>query len=291
MQRSYPGINPSISAWKGQEIVDFQEELFQTVKARISEKWFYTHVKSDNDTLPRIDVLNLLSKYAGYVSWDDFRYKQTGHPAQMAATKSTNRVFIYLPLMVLFLSGIFFVSFKLLTTRKYSFVFYDAYTREPIVNSLIEISVLQEGESPLNYLARDDGSFELKTGKANVRIVVQSPYYLSDTVFRILNKFNRNEMVRLEPNNFALILYYLSNLNVEDWEKRMSQMDRMISDSALIYQVHGKEEIGLELYNKWEFMNKLSLPSRGLKGIEILDTRYLNDQISLICFRQKETDK
>jgi len=27
MLQSYPGINPSISEWKGQEIVDFQEEL------------------------------------------------------------------------------------------------------------------------------------------------------------------------------------------------------------------------------------------------------------------------
>ena len=65
MQQSYPGINSAISEWKGQDITDFQEELLSKVNAHISEKWFYTHMKSTNKTLPRIDVLNLLSKYAG----------------------------------------------------------------------------------------------------------------------------------------------------------------------------------------------------------------------------------
>jgi len=72
MQQSYPGINPSISDWKGQEITDFQEELLIKVNAHISEKWFYNHIKSENRSLPRIDVLNLLSKYAGYANWNDF---------------------------------------------------------------------------------------------------------------------------------------------------------------------------------------------------------------------------
>ena len=49
MQQSFPGINPSISEWKGQEIVDFQEELLHKVNAHISEKWFYTHIKAEKE--------------------------------------------------------------------------------------------------------------------------------------------------------------------------------------------------------------------------------------------------
>ena len=45
MQQSYPGINPVISEWKGQEITDFQEELLNKANAHISEKWFYNHIK------------------------------------------------------------------------------------------------------------------------------------------------------------------------------------------------------------------------------------------------------
>ena len=78
MQRSYPGINLSISDWKKQEITDFQEDLRIKVNGQISEKWFYTHMKSDKSTLPRIDLLNLLSKYAGYSNWDDFIFQHKG---------------------------------------------------------------------------------------------------------------------------------------------------------------------------------------------------------------------
>lgn len=72
MQQSFPGISSSISEWKGQDIVNFQEELLLKVNAHISEKWFYTHMKADRGKLPRIDVLNLLSKYVGYADWNDF---------------------------------------------------------------------------------------------------------------------------------------------------------------------------------------------------------------------------
>jgi len=62
----------NISDWKGQEIVVFQEDLFNRTKSTVSEKWFYTYFKSDFKKLPRIDMLNLLSQYCGYKSWAHF---------------------------------------------------------------------------------------------------------------------------------------------------------------------------------------------------------------------------
>ena len=53
----------SIEEWKGNDIVAFQEDLFENVKGTISEKWFYTYLKNDIDKLPRIDMLNMLSNY------------------------------------------------------------------------------------------------------------------------------------------------------------------------------------------------------------------------------------
>ena len=75
IQRSNPSVNSDLTEWKGQEITDFQEELASNVNGHISEKWFYTHMKSESGSLPRIDVLNLLSQYTGYTGWDDFRYQ------------------------------------------------------------------------------------------------------------------------------------------------------------------------------------------------------------------------
>lgn len=291
MQQSYPGINPYISEWKGQEIVDFQEELLKNVNAHISEKWFYNHIKSDNPSLPRIDILNLLSRYAGYTNWDDFKYKHVNHFVPVASPVNPNRYFIYIPALVLICMGILFLFFKLLSNREYTFRFYDADTAEPITNTVIEVSLFQQGESPVNHLCRPDGSFTLRTDEIYVRFAVESPYYQTDTIIRTLDKFNRDETVKLRPDNYALMIHYFSSMNVKDWKERRNQLNRMIADSALIFQVYGKETIGVELYSKWEFINKLTLPAAGLKNIEILDTRYQDDKISMIRFRQKEADK
>lgn len=63
-----------ISKWKGIDIIYFQEDLRKKAKGNISEKSFYTYFKSSPVTkLPRIDMLNLLSIYADYGSWYEFK--------------------------------------------------------------------------------------------------------------------------------------------------------------------------------------------------------------------------
>lgn len=290
MQQSYPGINPSISEWKGQEITNFQEELLQKVNAHISEKWFYNHIKTEQETLPRIDILNLLSKYAGYTNWEDFKYR---HSVNNTINKpaAANWYFLYVPLLVLTSLLLFYFLFKTISNKDYKFQFYDSDTRKPISNAIIEVSVLVAGESPKSYLCNPDGNFSLKTDKANIRFIVKSPYYQTDTIFRLLDKFNKYEIIQLQPDNYAMMIQYFSTMNVKDWKKRRDQLGQMIADSALIYQVYDKDAIGVELLNKQEFINKLTLPSTGLRDIDILDTKYQNDKISLIRFRQKEKSK
>jgi hypothetical protein len=61
--QNYPTMPDKTSDWKGKDIQLFQEDLQKTVQGRVSEKWFYTHLKSEADKLPRIDVLDMLSKY------------------------------------------------------------------------------------------------------------------------------------------------------------------------------------------------------------------------------------
>jgi hypothetical protein len=294
MKQSFPGISLQISEWKGQDIVNFQEELLVKVNAHISEKWFYTHMKSEKVTLPRVDILNLLSKYVGYSTWDEFKFKNSVPEIESVSsktdisTKKANRYFLYIPILVIVILGVFFILFKLLSTRDYVFRFYDADSKEPITNNIIEVSLLVENESPVNFLCRPDGSFQLKTDQRTVHLIVKSPYYQTDTIIRSLDKFNPKEIIKLRPNNYALMIHYFSQMNVKDWQKRRTQLDRMISDSAMIYQVFNKGSAGLELFNKWEFIDKLTLPSRGLKGIEILDTKSRGERIYLIRFRQKE---
>lgn len=72
--KNHTPSSDDISKWKGIDIIYFQEDLRKLAKGNISEKTFYTYFKTSPVTkLPRIDMLNLLSVYAGYTSWYDFK--------------------------------------------------------------------------------------------------------------------------------------------------------------------------------------------------------------------------
>ncbi|MGA2822011.1 MAG: hypothetical protein ABSE72_00620 [Bacteroidales bacterium] len=293
MQESYPGINPSIAEWKGQEITDFQEDLRIRVNAHISEKWFYTHMKSSHHSLPRIDMLNLLSKYAGYANWDDYVFKNNdviiNDSQTISVKKSANRLFLLIPFLVLVSFALLYGLFKIFNTQEYRFCFYDADTREPITNSRIEVTLLLDGETPVHSLTGSDGCFSLKTDKSLIRMVVKAHYYRTDTIRRMVRKLNRNEMIMLHADDYALMIHYFSMMKVDNWEKRRNRLEAIIDDGAMICQIfNDKEATGMALYNKQEFIDKMTVPSGSLKNIEILSSQMRKNKIMVLRFRINE---
>ena len=294
MQKSFPGIKASISDWRGQDITDFQEDLLEKVNAHISEKWFYNHIKAENKSLPRIDVLNLLSKYVGYANWDDFVYKNTDGKINIKSISKANQIFIILPLVVIFIMSVLVLLFQFFNNREreYSFDFYDSYTKEIIKNNRCEIKLLSDNESPIHYLSDSTGRVVLKTNKSVVSMLISAPYYKSDTIIRILKKFDRAQKISLQINDYALILHYFSEMNVDDWQKRRDYLVEIIDNGAIFYQVlNDKNKQGMALYNKTEFIDKLTMPTGSLKFIEILDTKFKNDKIILVRFRINKLSK
>lgn len=296
MQESYPGINPSIAEWKGQEITDFQEDLRIRVNAHISEKWFYTHMKSSLPSVPRIDMLNLLSRYAGYANWDDFVFKNndviSNDSQAITAQKNANRLFLLIPLLVLVIVALLYGLVKIFNTQEYRFCFYDADTHEPITSNQIEVTLLLDGETPIHSLIGPDGCFLLKTDKSLIHMVVKAPYYRTDTIRRMIRKLDRNEMVMLHAVDYALMIHYFSMMKVDNWEKRRSRLEAMIDDGAMICQVfNDKEATGMALYNKQEFIDKMTMPSGSLKNIEILSSQMRENKIMILRFRINEKNK
>lgn len=286
MQQSYPGIDPSIEQWKGQEIIDFQEDLRIKVNANVSEKWFYTHMKSSEAELPRIDMLNFLSRYAGYANWDDFIYKNRKESQPSSSLSPANRYFVFVPLMVLAVLGMLYGLYKLFNTREYQFTFIDADTRERIKSEKTEVVLLSDFESPVHAFVDSNGCFQLKTDESKIRLIIKAPYYQTDTLERIVKKFNRNEIIVLKPNDYDLMIHFFSTTKVDDWQKRRNILEKMIDDGALIYQVYkGKEEIGMALYNKQEFIDRLTIPTGTLKNIEVLNSQYRDGKIIMLRFR------
>ena len=290
MQQSYPGINPSISDWKGQEITDFQEELLKTVSAHISEKWFYNHIKRESKGLPRIDVLNLLSKYAGYANWDDFVYKnRNNETAVIPSADKANRYFILIPVFAVVIASAFFGVYMLISRGTFTFSFYDAVTKEAIRDSRIEIKIIKVGETPKSLFTDSSGVLSVRTGERHIKMVVSAPYYKTDTIIRTLKSFERKEKIGLQANDYALMIHYFSEMKTGDWLKRREQLSRIIDDAAMIYQVMSdKAGAGMDLYNKQEFVDKLTMPAGSLKNIEILETKIKDERIMVLKFRVKK---
>ena len=69
-----------------------------------------------------------------------------------------------------------------------------------------------------------------------------------------------------------------------DPEKRKNLLEAMIDDSVMIYQVvNDKEATGMALYNKQEFIGKMTMPSGSLRNIEILDSRRRPTEALISC--------
>jgi hypothetical protein len=288
LQQHVPSVPPLIENWKGQDIVYFQDDLMNKVKGTISEKWFYTHLKLEGDKLPRIDMLNMLSRYVGYTDWNDFKEKKKQEIPNIIEKsdlpKPKRKKFRLLALAIA-ICLIFVILFLVFRPRTYTFCFYDAVQQTLLTNQNIEIILLNEGESPI-YKHCDKGCFSVKSTKSKIRFIVKTPYYITDTITRILDNPERNEVVKLHANDYAMMIHFFSKSKIDDWQKRRKQLNLMFTENAQIYQMYGNEELGMELYNKTEFINKLTMPVRSLQNIEIIETIYTGNRISMLKFRQ-----
>lgn len=288
MMQSYPGIDPEISNWKGQEITDFQEDLLIRANGQLSEKWFYTHMKSTGETLPRIDVLNLLSQYAGYNNWKEFMHKKMSILPAAKNLKKPLNILIRIPLLLISVMTLLFIIIKIINTQNYRFTFIDTDTGELILNNNLHVEMLMENESPASFLSDEKGNINIRTNKSQVSMVVRVPYYLSDTITRTLRKFDHDEQIRLKADYYALMISYFSQSDVNSWQERREQLDRILNENAIIYQFPDKKAGGaLVIYNKREFIDKITIPTSGLRQLEVLDCRYLNGKISILRFRIK----
>ena len=267
----------SISEWKGEDIVLFQEDLFAKAKAKVSEKWFYTYFKNEPEKLPRIDMLNLLSQYVGKKNWNDFI---ASHPEiKKRASKNSFAQYWWL----FFIPAIFTVF---LITRPndnhFHFCFIDEEKSEAITNITIDIKVLLEGETPQYFKTDSTGCFDYKTSSDKIMFVARSPYHKTDTIVRNFKSMGAKE-VKLATDDYALMLDFYSNGKVKDWQRRREELSKLFDDDAIIYQMYSNS-IGVEIYSKEEFINKLTTPTSTLKRMEILDKTYKNEKIVKLKF-------
>ena len=284
VRQSHPQLDVNISSWKGQEIRLFQQDLEEKVSGRISEKWFYTHIKSDNPQLPRIDILNLLSQYVGYADWEDYRNRRTTAKKLFQIPSTAQKYFAGAGIFLLLVALVsLYAQFNEPT---YQFCFVNADTQEAVNGTGLTVMVLSKKESPYRVPANELGCITVCWREPSIRLVVQGAYYRTDTITRVLNKAQITEQIGLRTNDYAWLLRIFSQADVSDWQKRRAQLNAMLTNDAQVYQLTEGQALGMELYNKEEFINKMTMPVRSLKNIEILSTKFRGNQIYELRFKQ-----
>ncbi|MFK8006643.1 MAG: hypothetical protein AB8H03_09740 [Saprospiraceae bacterium] len=293
-QETYPQWKRPIHDFRGKEIANFQELLEKKVNSRISEKWFYTHLKpTENNKLPRMDMLDLLSQFLGFSDWENYKNEQQILVENVQQLELKNRgksssfswkkIIIFASLFSVFALVIF--SFFDEEKEICQFCFEDSDTQELIKDQVIEIEIFQKGESSIFQKTNAQGCFKWTAKSDKISFGINAPYYHSDTIARVVKNKNHQEIISLKKDDYALMIHFFSNSDFEGWEKRRQQLDQMIADDAIIFQVEkGNTMSGLDMLNKGEFIDRLTLPINSLKNIRIIHSIYQDEKIYRLRF-------
>ncbi len=298
-----------ISEWKGQDIVSFQEDLFAKTKSTVSEKWFYTYFKSDFKKLPRIDMLNILAQYAGHANWAAFtRSHQNGQtpaaePMVLQATiqpeitasppepvtvqkseqKRRGRYWVFSVLGIIVLGALGSIAyFSFFYQKTYEFCFVDS-DRNTYIQDPIEITILRKGFTPLQLVAQN-GCVQFTSMEDTLQMYVSSPYHKLDTFKINLHQYQNKENIRLEPDDYKVMLRHYSKSS-QSVKERIKMLNEMIADDALIYQVYDNEFFGVEVLSKKQYINLVSLPTSSLKNFTLIEAERKSGKIVKLKFK------
>lgn len=364
--KEYTPSFDDISKWKGIDIIYFQEDLRKKAKGNISEKSFYTYFKNSPVTkLPRIDMLNLLSSYAGYDSWYEFKKqhlfageflkddeesreeetteaekteialpelpeeeKNSRKPEQNAVesrdlqesiaenqsiiqnkpsantTEILNNkkdksfvrknVWVLVTAILVILTGL--LGFKdVIFSKTYTYCFTDADRGAGVVNTL-EIKVIKENESPILYKIKPGECFYYSTKDKNVRMQISSPFYEYLEVNRSLENAPDEETIELKPDDYKMAAYYFSikeaNGDPEELKRKRNQLESLISNKAVIYQIYDNNIYGIERLDKQKYITLVTTPTTSLKNLSVIEMKKdTNGKIISIKFKIATADE
>lgn len=368
--KEYTPSQDDISKWKGIDIIYFQEDLRKKAKGNISEKSFYTYFKTSPVTkLPRIDMLNLLSIYAGYDSWYEFKKqhlfagelllenenldeeeinelektvaaapelpKTEIQPQKVEIQPSQNtdlqkstienqtvnsnqnsqkeieipqalpkknffkkNAWALVTSVLIAITGL--LGFKdVLFSKTYKYCFIDKDRGVSVINTL-EIMVVKENESPLMYKIKPGECFYYSTKDKNLKMRISAPFYEPLEVNRNLENAPEEEKIELKPDDYKMAVYYFSIKDIQQgnpaervalMKQKRNQLENLISNNAVIYQVYDNNTYGIERLDKQKYITLVTTPTTSLKNLNVIEMKKDNGKIVSIKFKIATTDE
>lgn len=367
--KEYTPSQDNISKWKGIDIIYFQEDLRKKAKGNISEKSFYTYFKTSPVTkLPRIDMLNLLSIYAGYDSWYEFKKqhlfagelllenenleeeeinelekivsaapelpkteiqpKNTEiRPTENLDLQKTNtenqevnkkqipsseveistipvkknffkkNAWALITSVLIAITGL--LGFKdVLFSKTYTYCFIDKDRGTFVINTL-DIMVIKENESPLMYKIKPGECFSYSSKDKNLKMKISAAFYEPLEVSRNLENAPEEEKIELKPDDYKMAAYYFSRKDITGnseeqvalIKQKRNQLENLISNNAVIYQVYDNNTYGIEKIDKQKYITLVTTPTTSLKNLNVIEMKKDNGKIVSIKFKIATTDE
>ncbi|WP_347217615.1 hypothetical protein [Chryseobacterium sp.] len=367
--KEYTPSQDDISKWKGIDIIYFQEDLRKKAKGNISEKSFYTYFKTSPVTkLPRIDMLNLLSIYAGYDSWYEFKKQHlfagellqeienldeedmndleetvsaapelpkteiqpkkveisTPEISDLQKTNTDNQevnkkqittseveiptvpakknflkknAWALITSILIAITGL--LGFKdVLFSKTYTYCFIDKDRGVSVINTL-DIMVIKENESPLMYKIKPGECFSYSTKDKNLKMKISAAFYEPLDVNRNLENAPEEEKIELKPDDYKMAAYYFSRKDITGnseeqvalIKQKRNQLENLISNNAIIYQVYDNNTYGIEKIDKQKYITLVTTPTTSLKNLNVIEMKKDNGKIVSIKFKIATTDE
>lgn len=286
----YIGYN-SWSEFKKKNPIEIELEMKAEIPQSTEEK---RHQTLDNTpTEPAVDLEKTTEKESEktQISIDNQAFDEINQNIDLDNAKpSFLRRYLWLGISVFLFATVLILAFyDNLFYKKYTYAFTDA-DRNSSIKGELDVKIIRQNESPILFKVKPNSPFVYETKSKSLKMVISSPFYRTDTVTRDLKSAPESENIELKPNDYAIQLFYYSK-SIKDFKKKTDQLNRLISDKALIYQVVDSDIYGIETLDKQKYISLVTLPTTSLENLEVIDSQMENGKIVMIKFKITEDEK
>ncbi len=262
-QKHFPFFTGNWNHFGTKEIANFIELIEKNQKQNISEKWIYTHLKSEkNNKLPRKDMLDIMANFVGKSDYDEWKFQFQQHEKNKENIRKKKDFWKY-AIAFLLLSIMIFLGWKFFkkkpTTTELNIQ--NQYTKETIPKD--ELQVLEVNNKDTLLIE----SIENQSEKSK-KVIIKSPFYKPKVIEISTEK--PPKAIELEPEDEAMLLKNYLQSEIENWEKRKTKLNEILSENVEVL-VMMKGNLGAEYFNKKEFIQKIIIPTKSTKQMKIID--------------------
>lgn len=269
-QNSHPYFNGSWKSFSSQDILNLIDDIQLKTKQSVSEKWIYTHLKPEtNEKLPRKDMLDILSVYAGKSGWDEFKFVDNSNDNKNVNVKSSSNKKFGILLLIFGVLIVGFLIWKFTANNEQKLEFQNSFTKDSIAKDDVKAFIVEDSiEKPIDLKSP---TLNLEKG---TKVVIKSPLYKQKEI--IISPSQSLSRVELNPNDFAMMLKAFMKSDIKDWQTRKEQLNKILSDNLEV-MVMLENDLGAEYFNKTEFSQKVVIPTASLKKLKIVELKQEKD--------------